>query len=56
MANTWDETGKLRDSIAERQMQRQRDSERERREHQFNQSAQEYWNKEHSKQQKNRNK
>ena len=54
MAQTWDgEKGRLRDSIAERQMQRQRDAEREMRDHHFQQEQKRYWDSEHSKQQRN---
>ena len=56
MAKTWDEQGRLGDTIADRQIRRQREAQREMRDHQFRQSALEYWNKEHSKQRKNRNK
>ena len=48
MARTWDEQGQLGDTIADRQTQRQREAQREMRDHQFRQMQEDYW--------KNRNK
>ena len=56
MARTWDEQGQLGDTISDRQRKRAMDAQREMREHQFRQESLRYWNSEHSKQQKNRNK
>ena len=46
MANTWDEHGRLRDSIAERHIQRQR----EMYEQQIRQDSLDYFNRERTKQ------
>jgi len=54
MANTWDETGKLRDSIAERQIQREREAQREYRDHNFEQARKKYHDKYMKQQQRDR--
>ena len=50
MANTWDERGRLGDTIADRQTQRARETQREMREQQFKQDSLDYWNRERSRQ------
>jgi hypothetical protein len=53
MAPTWDEERRLGDTIAERQIQRAREAQREMRDHQFRQDALKYWNQESRRQKKN---
>lgn len=53
MAQTWDEQGRLGDTIADRQARKQREAQREMRDHQFRQDALKYWNQESRLQKKN---